>query len=292
VKKIVIALAIIAVVLAAVSVVKDVVIKTAVESGVEMVTGLKLRISSLRVGMLGTLIDIGGLKILNPAGFKDPTMLDMPKIFVDYDLPAILGGKVHLTDVNIDLKEFVVVKNSDGRLNLDSLNVVKAQKSGGSPAQTSKGKAPQIKIDNLELKIGKVVYKDYSAGASPSVKEFSINLNEKYSDITDPYSLVSIIVVKALMNTTIAGLANFDLSGLKGSIGPALAGAQKAASEAVVKASQSVAQAQKQAAAAQEQAKLAATRAQAAAKDAQEQVSKTADALKDVFKNPFASKDE
>jgi hypothetical protein len=74
----------------------------------------------------------------------------------------------------------------------------------------------------IELKIGKVVYKDYSRGTEPFVQEFNVNLNERYSNITDPYKLVSLIVVKALWNTTIASLANFNLDGLKGTISDTL----------------------------------------------------------------------
>ena len=88
-------------------------------------------------------------------------------------------------------------------------------------------KAPEIQIDSLTLKVGKVVYKDYSKGGEPSVQEFNINLDERYQNIDDPNKLVSLIIVKALANTTIAKLTNFDLKGLEGTIGDTLASAQK-----------------------------------------------------------------
>ncbi|MFH1790840.1 MAG: hypothetical protein ABH885_02515, partial [Candidatus Omnitrophota bacterium] len=54
-------------------------------------------------------------------------------------------------------------------------------------------------IDRLRLKIGKVSYKDYSARqGTPRVMEYNINLDEEYTNITNPYTLVSLIVVKAL----------------------------------------------------------------------------------------------
>lgn len=219
-----------------VSFAKDMIIKVSVEKGVSMVTGLRLTTGAFRVGILRTLVDIRDLKIFNPAGFKDRTMLDMPEIYVAYDLGAIFAGTVHLTEARLALKEFVVVKNEKGVLNLDALKVVKAEKDGKAPAaEKAAGKAPAIQIDTLRLKIGKAIYKDYSAGPEPVVKEYVINLDETYRDIRDPYALVSLIVVKSLMNTSIANMAGFDLKGLQGTVSGTLAGAQKGATAAVAK---------------------------------------------------------
>ncbi|MDD4183577.1 MAG: hypothetical protein PHT53_07150, partial [Candidatus Omnitrophica bacterium] len=223
---------------------KDLIIKTSVEKGVEIVTGLKLDIGSLNVGIFKPVTDIKNLRLFNPAGFPDKTMIDMPEIYVRYDLPAIIGGNIHLPEVRLGLREFVVVKNSKGELNLDALKNVQAQKKGESKAaEKPAGKAPKIKIDKLALNIGKVIYKDYSKGSTPSVKEFNINLNEVYTNIDDPYKLASLIVVKALIGTPIAALTNFDLKGLTGSVGDITAGAQKMATEAASKAGETATQA-------------------------------------------------
>ncbi|MDO8525173.1 MAG: hypothetical protein Q7S07_01635 [Candidatus Omnitrophota bacterium] len=205
----------------ALSAAKDLVIKVSVEKGCEFATGLKIGIDSMNVGIFRTSVRIKGLKVFNPRQFKDRVMADMPEIYVDYDLPAIFAGNIHLRDLRIKLKKFVVVKNESGELNLNSLKVVKAGNKGVKPEEKS-GKAPNIRIDSLELMIDKAFYKDYSKGPEPSVKEFNVNLNGHYTNITNPYALVSLIVVKAMANTSISGLANFDINGLKGTIGDAL----------------------------------------------------------------------
>ena len=275
-KKILIIVAIALVALIVLSSAKDAIIKISVEKGVELVTGLKLRVKSFRVGLVNTLVGIKDLKIYNPRGYPDKIMLDMPEIYVNYDLPAIFKGKIHLEEVRIDMKEFMVVKNKDGELNLDSLKVVEAQKEGKKPAQKAAGVAPQIQIDNLRLRIGKVIYKDYSQGAKPSVKEYDVNIDEEYKNIKDPYSLVSLIVVKALMNTTIANLTNFDLSGLEGTVSESLKTAQKAVEEV--------------AGTAKETLKATSEQAQEAAKETQETLKKTTESLVEAIKLPFGSK--
>ncbi|MDD5504904.1 MAG: hypothetical protein PHV77_06335 [Candidatus Omnitrophica bacterium] len=209
---------------------KDIAAKVVVEKVFGLATGLKLKMSGLNVGILKSSVSINGLKLYNPGIFEERIMLDMPGIYVYYNLPAILKGKIHLHDMKLDLKEFIVTKNKDGKLNLDSLKSVKAQK------QSDKTRPIDMRIDSLELKIGKVVYKDYSFGAGPSVKEFNINLDERYTDISDPYALISLIVVRALMNTTIASLTNFDLNALSGSVSGVVSKAGKLATETAGKA--------------------------------------------------------
>lgn len=227
---------------------KNTIARVSVEKGVEIVTGLPLKMKSLNIGIINTLVGIKDLRLFNPPGYEDKVMLDMPEVYVDYDLPAIIKGKIHLEEVRIDLKEFVVVKNAKGELNLNSIKTVQKQQEAAKPAPKKEGKAPEIQIDTLQLKIGKVIYKDYSKGGEPSVKEFNLNLDEKYQNIDDPNKLVSLIIVKALMNTTIGSLANFDIKGLQGSLGDTLAGAQKvvgAATETLTKTTQQAQEAAK-----------------------------------------------
>jgi len=272
-KKIGIIVVSIFIVLFVMSLAKDMVIKVVVEKGVEVVTGLKLSIRSFHLGVFSGTVHIKGLVLHNPAGFKDPVMIDMPEIYVSCDMPAIMSGKAYFNTIRLNLKEFMVVKNKNGVLNLDSLNVVKSQKEGVKP-QGKAAKAMPMHIGELDLKIGKAVYKDYSGrGAEPSIKEFNVNINEQYRDINDPYALVSLIVVRALANTTIANLANFDLGGLKGTIGDTLGSVTKITSQAVGKAQQTLATTTGQ--------------AQQVAAGAGETMKKTAETLEGMLASPF-----
>ena len=197
---------------------KNMIIKTSVTTGVKAMTGLKLSIRSMNVGVFKSLIGINELQLYNPSGFKDKLMMDLPEIYVDYNLGAIMGGKAHLEEVRLNLKEFIVVKNEAGELNLDSLRVVKeteGEEAEKDDSKKEKTEMPDIQIDLLELKIDKVVYKDYSKGGSPKVREFNVNIDERYENITDPQSFVRLIIVKALKNTTIASLANFNIGKLQ-----------------------------------------------------------------------------
>jgi len=254
---------------------KDLIVKSAVEGGVKAVTGLNMAIKSFKIGILKTLVDIQDLKVYNPAGYEDKVMLDMPEIYVDYDLPAIIGGKLHLPEVRLNMKEFVVVKNADGELNLNALKVVKeAEEKPAEPAEKKEGKAPEFQIDVLELKVGKVYYKDYSKGGEPSVKEFDINLNERYENISDPETLARLIIVRAIAKTSIAQLTNFDLKSLQGTISGTLATAQQLTSTVAA------------------QAGTAAAKAGETAAKAAETVEKAAEGIGGSLLSPFGAKKE
>lgn len=216
-RKIIIIPAIVLAILIALFFGKNMIIKTSVSAGVRAMTGLKLSIRSMDIGIFKTLIGIKGLQLYNPSGFEDELMMDLPEIYVDYNLGAFMKGKTHLEEVRLNLKEFSVVKNEAGELNLDSLKVVKeAEEEKVIDEDKKEGtKMSGLQIDVLELKIDKVVYKDYSKGTPPKVKEYNVNINERFENITDPQSFGRLIILKALKNTAIASLANFDIGKLQ-----------------------------------------------------------------------------
>ena len=226
---------------------KNVIAKTALESGVRLITGLALSIDRMDVGLLRSAVGIRGLQLRNPAGFPDPVMMTLPELFVDYDLGAFLGGKVHLEAVRLHLQEFVVVRDRNGRLNLDALNVVKqsseAKKGKAAAKQTA---APSMRIDALDLHVGKVIYKDYTAGDPPRIQEFAVNIHERYQNITNPYVLGGLVVSRALMQTSIAKLANFDLGSLQSLAQSQLQQAQQLVGDAVTAAQNIQTQAMRQ----------------------------------------------
>jgi hypothetical protein len=106
----------------------------------------------------------------------------------------------------------MVVKNKNGQLNLDHLKPAGSKDASGKTSKPAK--APQMQIDSLRLKIGKVIYKDYSAGGEPSVQVFDLNLDESYSNVSNVNAILPLIVTKALYNTTVGKLVNFDVKGL------------------------------------------------------------------------------
>ena len=217
---------------------RNVVIKAAMVTGARVVAGMPLSIQRFDLNILNTSVDIEGLKLKNPSGFHDTELVNIPKILVAYERGAIFTGKVHLKQIEFDMEQFNVVKNEKGALNLDRLRALQGTQKPAAPTPQQKPKAPSkpipIQIDTMRLKIGKVVYTDYSSG-SPVTKEFRINLDQSFQNITDLNSVTRLIVMKAMMSSGISNLVNFDIGGLEGTLTGAFSNSTKIAAEAAAK---------------------------------------------------------
>jgi len=177
---------------------RNLIIKAGAGATIKAISGVDMKIGTLDVGLFRPAVLIKDLKLFNPASFPEKLMMDMPELYVKYDLPSILKGFIHLPELRVNLKEFVVVKTPNGDINLNSLQSLQPK---------GEGNPPKMQIDVMELNIGTVVYKEYRASAAPRVTEFKIDLHERYENISDPNVLVGLIVSKALRNTTISGIS-------------------------------------------------------------------------------------
>ncbi|MDD5653091.1 MAG: hypothetical protein PHT31_02875, partial [Candidatus Omnitrophica bacterium] len=195
-------------------VVKDQAIKTIATVQVSNITGAKAHIGSFSLGLLNQRVKINDFKIFNPAGFPKGVLLDIGKIHVNYDLPGILKGKLHLPEVKVDLKEVVVIKDKEGKLNVDSLKV--AKKEGAK--ETKPAKAMEMAIDTLDLSIGKVILKDYSRGEGRLwVEVYDIGIqNRVYKNITSAQQFISLILVESMKPTAIKSAAIYGAASLAG----------------------------------------------------------------------------
>jgi uncharacterized protein involved in outer membrane biogenesis len=188
-----------AAVLLVLSLTKDFFIKTAVIQGASKVLGVPVHIQGMSVSLFRQSVRIKGLTVDNAAGFPDGAMVDIPEVGVDYDLGALLKGKLHLPVLILDLKQLNVVRNKYGQLNIDALRV--SQKKPGE-ANNSAEKNPEknmpMQIDHVSLNIGQVTVKDYSKDP-PDVRTFNINIDHKtYRDIQSAQQLAGLVIVEAI----------------------------------------------------------------------------------------------
>ncbi len=195
------------------SFVKNSIVKTAIEKGVKSATGLDLKLQSINVGLLRSSVDIKGAELNNPKGFDDKTLVKISRIYVDCDLGALIKKEIHLQEVRLEIDELLIVKNKEGSLNVDVFKSIMGPKEK-EPAEPKKEPAtdapvekekkakemPEFSIDLLALKLGKIIYKDYSGDGPPSITEIKLNIDEQYKDITDLQSLVQAVVQKSFIS--------------------------------------------------------------------------------------------
>ena len=183
------------------SMLKDVIIKTVITSVGSDVVGASMKVGSFGLGILTHKVQIRDFKLYNPKGFPRETMVDLPEVKVDYDLGALLSGHMHFPLVVVNLKELVVIRNPDGKLNVDSLKVVEEQKKKGI---SFKQEQIALKIDVMKLNVDRVVFKDLSKGPEPLIQVFDVGLKDKtFKDISSVQQMVTLILVQAMGHTAI-----------------------------------------------------------------------------------------
>ena len=193
------------------SVAKNALLQSILTRGLSQATHVPVSIGHLNAQFTKAKIEVKELRIQNPGGFQDRLMLHAPEIAIDFEPAALWKGRMHFQEVRLNLSELVVIRDKNGKTNLDALKPKEAaQPSKTAPQKT--GQAPKLQIDRLHLTVGKVTYKDYSVGPNPVVQEFQIGINNReYKDIDNPQTLISLIVFETLTRTTLSHLANLDL---------------------------------------------------------------------------------
>lgn len=198
-KRLLIILIIVAVSLTTLGIFKDLLVKSAVTILLTNVTGAKIHIDSLSFGLFNSKVKIKGFKIYNPKGFPEGVLLNLEDISVHYDLGGLLGKTIYLKNVFVDLKEVVVIRDKEGKLNVDSLKISKSEKAADKPVK----KTP-MRIDILTLSLGRVIYEDFSRAEKPSIEAFNIGIKERvYKNITTAEQLIALFLVESLKSTTI-----------------------------------------------------------------------------------------
>jgi hypothetical protein len=194
--------------------VRDFLVKSLIGTVVTNVTGAPTRVGGLSLSILRQSIKISNLKIYNPEGFPNGVLIDIPKIRASGNMFALLGGKVHLKQLDLEIKEISMVKNKKGKLNVDSLKIANDQADREEAKKPVR--QPALQIDIFNLGMGRVVSKDYSSGVEPVIKVYAVNLKKSYKNIVSVQQLVALIISEPLKAAGIQGLKMYGVSMLAG----------------------------------------------------------------------------
>lgn len=193
------------------SVLKNGIFQWVLGSALSKAAHVPVRIGSTQVRFLSSGITLKGIKVYNPRSFPERLMVDAPLVAIDFDPSALFKNQLHFKDVKLNIKEVIVIKNRDGNLNVNAMKPTQEDKAK-SKKREPKSKMPALQIDRLSLTVGRVVYKDYSAGGEPAVQVFDVNIQDRvYTNIQNPTVLVSLIMSEALTRTALSRLANLDI---------------------------------------------------------------------------------
>ncbi len=143
----------------------DPIMKKVTERRIKEQTGLQAEIGRLRIKFNPASVNLSDIKIHNPKEFGESLLLDIPEFFLEVDGEQARLGKLRFKEIRFNLKELNVIKNKDGRFNHQALDKDKLTNSissaGLSSTVTKSARGLQFAgIEKLYLTLGKMNYID------------------------------------------------------------------------------------------------------------------------------------
>ena len=206
-KKFLIALGIIAVILAGAVIFKNTIIKSVLTRAASNTLGATVHIDAVSWNYSNSNILISGFTLYNPAGFSEGKLLFCSQITAVYDRATLFKKKRHFLIVKVELKTMEITRNREGKLNVDSLKIVRDAKS--SPPTP-------VQIDLLTLSIGKIVYKDYTKGAKPAVHEYDVNKHKTFKGVPTLQQLIIMVLAEPMKAAAIRSAEIYGVAMLIG----------------------------------------------------------------------------
>jgi len=179
----------------------------------------------MSVGLFSNKIEIKGFEMGNPEGFPEESLISIPLMAVQYDRSALMKKSVHITSLILHIDQVGIVKNKEGRLNVDSLNFIEKTKEKDEEKQDKEEKEEEgqeekegipFKIDVLKLKMKKVVYADHSSGEKPVIEVHELNIDKTYEGIPGAPELITLVLTEAMGPTAIKGAAIYGAATVLG----------------------------------------------------------------------------
>ncbi len=179
--------------------------------------GIPVDIESFDIGLFQSQVKISGLKVYNPGRGREELFLDVPLIYVDYEARPVLRGKLHCSNVELDIQEIVIVKDEGGSNIERFYEVLSAgeEKEPGMSAEKGKpaGRETQIKetekkeidikIKKLVLSIGHIKIK----GTEKRERYITLDIDhEEFNDLTGTKEITSAVTKRILAKASFRGL--------------------------------------------------------------------------------------
>jgi hypothetical protein len=147
------------VLIAALLLLKDTLLKLIVERRVRAVTGLGVNIERLEFGLARPRLTLKNVIISNTLEFGGASLIDFPELFVEFDADAFRERRFRVKLLGVHIRELNIVESRDGRTNVIALR----GRFANGAAKSSAGGRSQARvefsgIDTLTLTVGQVNY--------------------------------------------------------------------------------------------------------------------------------------
>ena len=174
---------------------KDSIIKGLTENRLRAETGMDVRIGKFEIALMSPTVTIQDLKIFNRPEHGGGLFVDMPELHVEYNQGAFFSRELHLRLLRLNLTEVNIVEARDGRTNLEILQSLQNERASS--------KVPGLRftgIDTLNMTIGKIRFMSMNR-LNRKPREVKVNFDNRIlTDVKSGADLTGVINGVALKN--------------------------------------------------------------------------------------------
>ncbi len=128
------------------------------EQQVRQETGMETILGRVRIDLRSPVVRLENVRLISPAEFGGRLFLDLPEVRIEYDSVAVLFRRIRLRRVDFRLDEVRVVRNAQGRTNLEVLREHLAR--GRLSARLSEWNWQYDGTENVSFALGRLKYLD------------------------------------------------------------------------------------------------------------------------------------
>jgi hypothetical protein len=132
---------------------RDAIIKRAIESYGPQVTGVSVKVGSVKLEPLDGRGAIRGLEVGNPKGFKAPRALSLGEMRLALDPASLAADVVHISEVSLEAPSITYERGANG----DNLSAIQRHIESYLP-KTAKGPERRFIIDHVQVRKARVSY--------------------------------------------------------------------------------------------------------------------------------------
>ena len=144
------------VLLVALILLKDTILKSITETGIRRATGMEVKIGSLSSKLTRPILTAENVVLYNHAAFGGGPFLDIPELHLEYSADAKGRADLHFKLVRLHLRELNIVESKDGRTNITDITA--ALQKVHTTNNTNMASYRFNGIDTLNLTVSKVRY--------------------------------------------------------------------------------------------------------------------------------------
>lgn len=196
-------------------------LKTVIEIGGSHFSGARVQLEHFSLDLLRQRIELRQLTVGQPNTFQGNPLATISTVLIDFDLGRTLKGDAYFTQAVLDLEEVVLIRNTTGELNVETLpfnqKEEKLKEEHKNVPVEEKKPAQGFHIQELKLRINRIVYWDQSSEKQTPPKVYENVLKQKsYHDITSVYQLTALVLAHSMQAAAIKRSGIYAAAALSG----------------------------------------------------------------------------